>query len=273
MACAFEGTESQLVASGGLDNVCSIYQVGSEKAHVELHGHDGYVSCCRFVRPSHVLTASGDSTCMYWDVNRGEDIASFTDHGGDVMTLSPHPTNQNVFVSGSCDTTAKVWDIRAARCVQTFIGHEGDINAIRFQSNGLAFGTGSDDGTLKLFDLRSYARLNEMSNSSIVCGSTSIDFSASGRIVFGGYDDCNCYGWDTLDETSGTPVYTLAGHSNRVSCVGVNKAGTAVCTGSWDTELSVSTATKLSRVSTRMVSPAQHASHPPPSPLPAQIWA
>jgi len=222
--------------------VCSLYAVGAERSHMELQGHDGYVSTCRFVGPSNMLTASGDSTCTYWDLSNGVDVMHFSDHGGDVMTLDVHPSNPAIFVSGSCDTTAKVWDIRTGRCVQTFVGHEGDINAIRFQSHGLAFGTGSDDSTIKLFDLRSYARLNEMKNDSIVSGITSLDFSASGRLVFAGYDDCNCYGWDTLDDRVGAPALTLQGHSNRVSCVGTNATGQAICTGSWDTELAVSVA-------------------------------
>lgn len=256
MTCAFERNRNALVASGGLDNVCSIYEMGnsssssggsgggsssssSDRAVVELHGHDGYLSACQFVEPNTMLTASGDSTCILWDIGKSTEIQRFTDHVGDVMSLSVHPTNRNIFVSGSCDTTAKVWDLRAGRCVQTFVGHEGDINAIRFMSHGLAFGTGSDDSSVKIFDLRSYARVNEMVNESVVCGVTSIDFSISGRVIFAGYDDSNCCGWDSLAENAGAPVYTLSGHTNRVSCVGVNATGQALCTGSWDTELSI----------------------------------
>lgn len=239
MTCAVEQQQGRLAASGGLDNMCSIYEIGAERAHVELQGHDGYLSCCRFVEPHTILTASGDSTCIFWDVNRAEDLQHFTDHAGDVLSVSVHPSNRNVFVSGSCDTTAKVFDVRARRCVQTFVGHEGDINAIRFMPNGLCFATGSDDGSIKLFDLRSYARVNEMVSESITCGITSVDFSSSGRIVFGGYDDGNAYAWDVLSENPAAPSYALSGHSNRVSCVGVSKDGYAVCTGSWDTMLSI----------------------------------
>jgi guanine nucleotide-binding protein G(I)/G(S)/G(T) subunit beta-1 len=239
MTCAVEQRESRLAASGGLDNMCSIYELGAEKAHVELQGHDGYLSCCRFVEPHTIVTASGDSTCISWDINRAEDVQHFTDHGGDVLSLSVHPTNKNIFVSGSCDTTAKVWDMRAGHCVQTFVGHEGDINAIRFMPNGLCFSTGSDDTTIKLFDLRSYARVNEFVSDSITCGITSVDFSASGRVLFGGYDDGNAYGWDILSENTAAPAYTLSGHTNRVSCVGVNNTGQAICTGSWDNSLAI----------------------------------
>ena len=49
-----------------------------------------------------------------------------------------------------------------------------------------------------------------------------------------GYDDFNCYVWDTL---SGKQVGVLAGHDNRVSCLGVSNDGMALCTGSWDSYL------------------------------------
>ena len=96
--------------------------------------------------------------------------------------------------------------------------------------------TGSDDSTCRLFDLRADRQLNQYSSDNIVCGVTSVAFSSSGRILFAGYDDFNCSMWDVL---KGERVGILAGHENRVSCLGVNNDGTALCTGSWDTTLKV----------------------------------
>lgn len=36
-------------------------------------------------------------------------------------------------------------------------------------------------------------------------------FSRSGRLLFAGYDDYNCYVWDVTNST-GIPAYQLAGH-------------------------------------------------------------
>ena len=68
----------------------------------------------------------------------------------------------------------------------------------------------------------------------ILCGITSVAHSVSGRFLFAGYDDFNCYVWDTL---TGKQVGVLAGHDNRVSCLGVSNDGMALCTGSWDSFL------------------------------------
>jgi guanine nucleotide-binding protein G(I)/G(S)/G(T) subunit beta-1 len=116
------------------------------------------------------------------------------------------------------------------------LGHESDINAITFFPNGHAFATGSDDATCRLFDIRADQELAMYSHDNIICGITSVAFSKSGRLLLAGYDDFNCNVWDTMRaERAGV----LAGHDNRVSCLGVTENGMAVATGSWDSFLRV----------------------------------
>ncbi|KAF8534296.1 WD40-repeat-containing domain protein [Trichophaea hybrida] len=228
------------VACGGLDNICSVYNLstrdGPTRVARELSGHSGYLSCCRFINDRRILTSSGDMTCMLWDIDTGAKITEFSDHLGDVMSLSINPTNQNIFVSGACDAFAKLWDVRTGKAVQTFAGHESDINAVQFFPDGNAFGTGSDDATCRLFDIRADRELNNYSSDQILCGITSVAFSVSGRLLFAGYDDFECKVWDVL---RGERVGTLSGHDNRVSCLGVSNDGISLCTGSWDSLLKV----------------------------------
>jgi guanine nucleotide-binding protein G(I)/G(S)/G(T) subunit beta-1 len=173
---------------------------------------------------------------MLWDIETGAKLTEFSDHLGDVMSLSINPTNQNIFVSGACDAFAKLWDIRTGKAVQTFAGHESDINAVQFFPDGNAFGTGSDDATCRLFDIRADRELNQYSSEQILCGITSVAFSVSGRLLFAGYDDFECKVWDVL---RGERVGVLSGHDNRVSCLGVSNDGISLCTGSWDSLLKI----------------------------------
>jgi len=244
MTCAFEQQNNKNVACGGLDNMCSIYQLTTEigattRASKELSGHDGYLSCCRFISPSKIVTSSGDSTCIYWDAETGSIAQHFTDHQGDVMFVSLNPQDNNTFVSGSCDHTARVWDIRLGKCVMTFQGHESDINSVAFFPDGKAFGTGSDDSSCRLFDLRCYQQVNSFTHDKIVCGITSVAFSTSGRLLFGGYDDYQAIIWDSIASSDPQPLGYLSNHENRVSCLGVQERGMALCTGSWDTVLKI----------------------------------
>ena len=124
------------------------------------------------------------------------------------------------------------------------INSNSDSSFPRFFPNGDAFATGSDDASCRLFDIRADRELNAFTHDNILCGITSVAFSISGRILFGGYDDWTCNVWDTL---KGERVGVLTGHENRVSCLGVSSDGMALCTGSWDSTLRVSERDALSK--------------------------
>lgn len=239
MTCAYSPSGG-FVACGGLDNICSVYNLRSRELPIrvsrELNAHTGYLSCCRFLNDRQIITSSGDMTCILWDIEAGSKVTEFIDHNGDVMSVSINPSDKNQFVSGACDAKAKLWDLRTGKCTQTFEGHESDINAVHFFPNGNAFGTGSDDASCRLFDIRADRELQSYTHDTILCGITSVAFSKSGRFLFAGYDDFNCHVWDTL---KGIKLFTLQGHDNRVSCLGVATDGNALCTGSWDSFLKV----------------------------------
>eukprot|EP00300_Choanocystis_sp_HF-7_P001724 c11385_g1_i1.p1 GENE.c11385_g1_i1~~c11385_g1_i1.p1 ORF type:complete len:263 (-),score=29.26 c11385_g1_i1:394-1182(-) len=139
-----------ILACGGLDNMCTVY-VLSEKDFSgqivrEIQGHVGYLSCCRFIEDdSKILTCSGDTQCVLWDIESGSRVSVFEGHKNDVMGLSPAP-NDKTFVSGGCDSVAKLWDVRTGGCALTFAGHSSDINALQFLPNGYGFFSASDDG-------------------------------------------------------------------------------------------------------------------------------
>lgn len=129
----------------------------------------------------------------------------------------------------------------SSRCINSKIDLPSASNSgaflRRFFPNGDSFATGSDDASCRLFDLRADRELNTFTHDNILCGITSVAFSISGRVLFGGYDDWTCNVWDTL---KGERVGVLTGHENRVSCLGVSSDGMALCTGSWDSTLKVS---------------------------------
>jgi len=202
---------------------------------------------------------------------------------GDVMSVAPHPSNRNIFVSGSCDLECKLWDIRAPGpqaffrgtssggspgrggrrgygdfryrdeeeidgeekgSMMSYPGHESDVNGVAFFPDGYAFGSGSDDATCRLFDMRCHQEVNIFKHQTILCGITSVDFSHSGRILFGGYDDHNLLGWDVLqnpaaDTGEADPVVSWKKHEARVSSVSVHSDGLALATASWDTVIKI----------------------------------
>ncbi|XP_031484280.1 guanine nucleotide-binding protein subunit beta-2 [Nymphaea colorata] len=257
MTCAFS-PNGQSVACGGLESVCSIFNLSSQTdkdgnlpISRTLNGHKGYVSSCQYVPDddTHLITGSGDHTCISWDVTTGQRVSIFggefpSGHTSDVLSVSINGSNTKMFVSGSCDKTARLWDTRiASRAVRTFHGHEGDVNTVKFFPDGFRFGTGSEDGTCRLFDMRTGHQLQvyeQQHGENEVPSVTCIAFSRSGRLLFAGYSNDDCYVWDTI---VGKVVLNLGelndSHESRISCLGLSADGSALCTGSWDRNLKI----------------------------------
>ncbi|KAM7251510.1 hypothetical protein ACFE04_023393 [Oxalis oulophora] len=255
--CAFSPS-GQTVACGGLDNVCSIFNLnsptdkdGNLPISKMLSGHKGYISCCQYVpdEDAHLITSSGDQTCILWDITTGLKASVFggefqSGHTADVLSVSVNGSNSKMFVSGSCDSTARLWDSRvASRAVRTFHGHEGDVNTVKFFPDGNRFGTGSDDGTCQLFDIRTGHQIQKYYQQHVdneIPPVTSIAFSISGRLMFAAYSNGDCYVWDTL---LAKVILNLGAcqdsHEGRISCLGLSADGSALCTGGWDTNLKI----------------------------------
>jgi guanine nucleotide-binding protein G(I)/G(S)/G(T) subunit beta-1 len=281
MFCAFEETEGDLIMTGGLQNVIDIYRVGgyttvnpdSEMRGQEcLSGHDGFVSCGRFLNRNKVLSCSGDATCILWDIenskaeyrffghgqspcekNIGVDIKE--DEGAGIMSLALSPTHPNLFITGSIDNTARVWDIRTQANVQCFSTHSSDVNSVVFLSNGYNFVSGSDDSTCRLFDTRAYKEMNCYQSESISSGCAAVEVSESGRLLFGAFcamsqeenqpeenPNNQLVAYDTLCCES-KPVVINRGV--RISALALNhgrkvgQGGSAICTANWDTTIRV----------------------------------
>mmetsp|Transcript_16012 Transcript_16012/g.19629 ORF Transcript_16012/g.19629 Transcript_16012/m.19629 type:complete len:366 (+) Transcript_16012:28-1125(+) len=240
MTCCFSPSNN-LVSSGGLDNVASIYDVKDavgwevRQPVAELQSHEGYISSIEFIDDNKILTGSGDSTCILWDLNKNKSETFFTEHGGDVQSISLH-NDKNLFISGAIDRTIKVWDHRNGDdSICTFKGHKTDVNSVKWFPNGNSLGSGSDDSSTILWDLRCYRQLNIYEdNENLFSTITEIDFSKSGYYLFCGYDDNPyCIAWNVL---TGKRDKTLL-HTTRVSTLQMSPDGYSLATGCWDKTL------------------------------------
>ena len=117
-----------LVGCGGMDNMLTVYSIndrdssGIAKMLREFLGYEGFLSSCRFLDDTKVVTGSGDMKIMEWDIESGKKLVSLDGHNGDVAALSLRPNSESEFVTGSVDRTIRLWDLRQADsgCRQVF---------------------------------------------------------------------------------------------------------------------------------------------------------
>lgn len=169
LSCAIS-PNNKLVASAGLDNHCTIYKIQPNNMVQQnivsiFKGHSGYISECEFLSDNFILTASGDMTACKWDITKGAKVMEFSEHLGDILALAipKENSNTNIFATAGSDGHCLVWDSRQQGSVQKFLVGNTDVGTLQFFSNNNAIATGSDDGLVRLFDLRADCKISEYS--------------------------------------------------------------------------------------------------------------
>jgi WD40 repeat protein len=246
-----------ILAGGGLENSVDLYEVnhsidetvlengptrpgrkrgsGPLRQRVpiaSLRGHRGFISQLDFLSDETVITASGDMSIGVWDIESNARLAvyGYGDHLGSINQVLPHPSDAHIFASTSSDRMVKIWDTRERRSQQTFAGHEGDITSARFFPDGNAVATSAEDGTIRLFDLRSDCQLAVINVDRDSIPVSAICFTPSGRTLLVGYEDGSC---GSLDVLRGSWVSQLNGHRDVISSICVAEEG-RLYTSSWD---------------------------------------
>jgi len=229
--CCIEPTENNLMAAGGFDGGIYVININSYKSKdrsenkeeaKKYPGHQGFVSCCRFLNPFYLISSSFDSVIQLWDINsQGKSLNSYHDHNSEVSGLDVNEINGNIFATGSGDTTVKLWDIREKKaCVCTFKGSNSNVSCVKFLPGRLTtLAAGSEDSSIRLYDLRALKELSCFKKDGEFNSINSIGFSKSGQILFeSSNNSCKINFWDVLDEKT-TPFHTYTHNTNSIKGV------------------------------------------------------
>ncbi|MFJ8494922.1 trypsin-like peptidase domain-containing protein [Streptomyces sp. NPDC094038] len=234
-----------LLATGGDDGVVRLWDVAAGRPAAMLTGHRGEITSLSF-SPDGATLASGswDTTVRLWDVASHRSRVTVTGHTEAVMTVAFSPDGKTLATT-ALDGTVQLWNPRTGKgkgyvsgsvdrlgLVTTIAG----VRAIRSGATMLAFSpdsrtlaTGTDDGTVNLWNLDTGTRTFAMTGHSGLVWSMA--FSPDGASLATGSVDGTARLWDV---GTGRVRAVLAGHHDVVWAVAFSPDGRTLATGSGD---------------------------------------
>ncbi len=119
--------------------------------------------------------------------------------------------------------------LQAHRVLYTLTGHSAAVNAVVFGPDGASVISGSDDGTIKVWDVEAGTEIRTLDEHTGPV--TKLEFSPGGEVFASASMDGSVM---IRDPISGEVQHTLAGHSGGVLSIEFSPDGTRFATGSED---------------------------------------
>ncbi|KAM7543119.1 hypothetical protein Aperf_G00000014301 [Anoplocephala perfoliata] len=201
-----------------------------------LTGHESEVFCVKFVPTdgSYIVSAGFDRQIFIWETyGECDNVAVMPGHGGAIIDLALS-TDGELLYSASSDKTIAIWDLNTCQRVKKIRGHQNIVNSVDIARRGpQMIVSGSDDGTVRLWDRRQKTEVQNFQNTYQVL---SVTFNDTAEMIFSGGIDNIIKGWDLrkLDV-----AMRLNGHTDTVTGLALSPDGNFLLSNAMDNTLRV----------------------------------
>jgi len=144
--------------------------------------------------PSVVLATAGyDHTVRFWEATRGVCYRTLQYSDSQVNRLEITPDKQYLAAAGNPHVRLFEVNTSNPQPVTSYDGHTGNVTAVGFEQHGRWMYTGSEDGTVKIWDLRAGGYQREYESRGAV---TSVVLHPNGSELMSADQNGNVRVWD-----------------------------------------------------------------------------
>jgi WD40 repeat protein/tRNA A-37 threonylcarbamoyl transferase component Bud32 len=241
--------DGQTLVSGSYDKTIKIWNLKTGVLKTTLTGHISLVYSVAISSDGQTLVSgSNDKTIKIRNLETGKLKTTLTGHSNWVNSVTISPDGQTL-VSGSNDKTIKIWNLQNDYNINNFTffplfledklkttltGHTDRVNSVAISPDGQTLVSGSNDKTIKIWNLKTGALKTTLAGHSNWVNSVAI--SPNGQILVSGSCDDTIKIWNLK---TGALKTTLAGHSQSVNSVAISPDGETIVSGSRDNTIKV----------------------------------
>jgi len=215
------------MVSCGVDGVIQLWNLEEDAPIGKVEGHEERVSSLAFHPSGRFLgTSCFDKSWRLWDLEQQKEVLHQEGHGKEVYKIC-FQKDGALAVTGGYDARGLVWDLRTGRNVFALDGHLKKVLAVDFHSNGFQVATGSEDQKCMIWDLRQQKSLYTIpAHNNLISHLKFCD----NFLVTGSFDGvAKVWSYPTW-----TPLKTLSGHEQKITCVDVSADENCLVTTSFD---------------------------------------
>jgi len=141
--------DNNTIISGGQDSVLRVWDVRTLK-EVQSHPVKGAITSIEISLDGRHLSTTSGKDVIFWDASKYEPVKTYT-LPLELNSASLAPDSNTFVVGGSSDFWARVYDFNTGKELEVHKGHHGPVHCVHFSPDGATFASGSEDGTIRLW--------------------------------------------------------------------------------------------------------------------------
>lgn len=196
ISCATISPDGSLAAVGSETGAVVVWDLGNRVVRYAFRSHTDCVTSIQFSPDSSILaSASSNGTMIIWDMKTSRQIRKYNTRSDSKDSILAFYDNTS-YATGSSGSSIRLWDVshHSAQSLLILSGHIGSVNAAAFSPNGNRLISGSDDTTIRLWDMNAeetYAILRGHTGNV-----TAVEFSRGMSLIVSGSEDMTVRVWD-----------------------------------------------------------------------------